>query len=74
VVNNITGVVDTSENYYFTLDGKPQQSYIHQANSTTNISYNVSVLSVSGLANIQHELVMSIEPVALALFDYAIYT
>jgi hypothetical protein len=73
LLNNITGVT-TKAQYDFTLDGQPQPPYTHIPDSTTNISYNVPVLSVSGLANTQHEVVMSIEPVAIALFDYAIYT
>jgi hypothetical protein len=71
VVNNVPDV-DTRESYYFTLDGQHNSSYVHPSDSTTDISYNVSVYSVSGLANTQHEVVMITE--ALALFDYAIYT
>jgi hypothetical protein len=39
-----------------------------------DVAYNVSVLAVSGLVNIEHKVVMTVQPGALALFDYAIYT
>jgi hypothetical protein len=75
MLNNITGVSTSTKGLYtFELDGQPAAAYMHVPDSTTDISYNVSVFSVSDLEHTQHEVVMSVEPGAIALFDYAIYT
>jgi hypothetical protein len=75
IIPNHVPDVATVANYTFTLDGQSQSPYVHTPNDTSNVvAYNVSVLAVSGLPNTPHQVVMTLQPAALALFDSAVYT
>ncbi|KAJ7464455.1 hypothetical protein FB451DRAFT_439302 [Mycena latifolia] len=69
----------TRTDLVFLLDGASQQPYSHLPDSTTSdYAYNQRVLSVSGLAQASHQLVISTNAPSgsgtLFLFDYARYT
>jgi hypothetical protein len=73
VPNLITDAITTA-NYTFTIDGENQKSFSHTPNTTDAPAYNVTVLAVGGLANTQHQVVMTVQPINLVLFDRVIYT
>ena len=67
----------TLTNLSFVIDGAPVgPQFIHQPDSTTDILYNVSVFSHSGLSNTQHQFEIHAggSNDSLLLFDYVIYT
>jgi uncharacterized membrane protein len=74
IIPNVIPGVTTTASYSFTLDGQDQAPYMHSHDSSTTVAYNVPVLAVSGLAHTQHHVVVTVQPIALALFDYAIFT
>jgi hypothetical protein len=77
ILNSVHNVA-TEAYYTFSLDGGPNVSYIHNADSSSDILYNVQVFSVSGLANVPHthDIVPFMYKArrSLMLFDYAEYT
>ncbi|KAJ7097259.1 hypothetical protein B0H15DRAFT_35317 [Mycena belliarum] len=79
LANTIPGGAGTRTDLAFLLDGSPQAPFSHRPDSTSGYLYNQNVLSVSGLAQASHRLVVSsnLPPDAnatLMLFDYAQYT
>ncbi|KAL1951064.1 hypothetical protein VTO73DRAFT_213 [Trametes versicolor] len=76
IIANTIHSTTTLTNLSFTLDGEPVGSYLHAPDTSTDILYNVSVYSSTGLANGPHTL--EIRPTgpfnSLILFDYITYT
>ncbi|PFH51666.1 hypothetical protein AMATHDRAFT_141958 [Amanita thiersii Skay4041] len=62
----------------FTLDGVYARAFTHQPDLTsTNLEYDATAFTVTGLSNNTHQLVISTNDVDHAVFvnfDYAIYT
>ncbi|KAJ7117433.1 hypothetical protein C8R44DRAFT_626506 [Mycena epipterygia] len=74
LANTVQGAATTTD-LAFTLDGSPQQPFSHTPDSTFSYLYNQNVLSVSGLAQASHQLVITTDSSgSLLLFDYARYT
>ncbi|KAJ7463936.1 hypothetical protein FB451DRAFT_1042574 [Mycena latifolia] len=75
IVPNTIPQIKTPTNVTFTLDGVLiQGGYTHTPDSSSDISYNVSVLAAQGLENEPHTLIVRKASRSLFLFDYAIYT
>ncbi|KAJ7468724.1 hypothetical protein FB451DRAFT_1039118 [Mycena latifolia] len=72
--NNIGGTI-ANTNLTFTLDDTLlPDGYTHMSDSSSPISYNVSVFAAEGLKNVSHKLIARTGSPSLFLFDYAIYT
>jgi hypothetical protein len=83
MVPNFVQDTTTAVRLSFTLDGVQKGTFLHEPDLTNQaIAYNVPVLSLAGLANSPHTLVVSptatsggdLQDSSLMLFDYAIYT
>jgi hypothetical protein len=60
----------------FILDGTPQHdALIHNPTNDSNnpFIYNATAFHADGLENLQHHLIISINPLSSILFDYATY-
>ena len=66
----------TFTNVTFHIDGEDSGIFTHWPDNTTNILYNVSMFSRTGLPNKAHqfEIRMGGETDSLLLFDYVVYT
>jgi hypothetical protein len=57
----------------FTIDGVDGPVFEQQYQGT-DLAYNVPVYTNTALTNTKHQLVVSLYPQSVMLFDYAIYT
>ncbi|KAJ7166767.1 hypothetical protein C8R46DRAFT_839950, partial [Mycena filopes] len=74
LANTVQGA-QTATDLAFTLDGAPYPPFSHDPDATTDYLYNQNVLSVNGLSNSAHTLVVSTNNPdgSMLLFDYARY-
>ncbi|KAJ7742793.1 hypothetical protein B0H16DRAFT_1323216 [Mycena metata] len=74
LANTVPGAA-TNTNLVFTIDGTPYPPFSRDPDETTNYLYNQNVLSVNGLSQNAHTLVISTNNASgtLLLFDYARY-
>jgi hypothetical protein len=62
-----------NSNLFFTLDNQPAGNFSPTVMSTEFLQ-NTSVLSLDGLSNQPHQLVVTVGNDSVFLFDYLIYT
>ena len=67
------GGTPTNTNLSFTLDNQPAGNFSPTETSTEYVP-NTNVLSLDGLANQLHQLVVTVGDDSVFLFDYLIYT
>ncbi|KAK7008272.1 hypothetical protein R3P38DRAFT_3211197 [Favolaschia claudopus] len=76
ILANTLPNTDTITSLAITLDGSPQQPFLHTPDSSSSYVYNAKVFSTSGLSQGPHEVVLLTNRPegSLLLFDYAQYT
>ncbi|KAJ7634704.1 hypothetical protein FB45DRAFT_472363 [Roridomyces roridus] len=74
VVPNTVPLTTTFVDLKFTLDGAPVGTYTHVPDSSSDILYQVPVLSTQNLNNTPHTLIAETAGNSLFIFDFAIYT